>query len=196
MSTKLHHDVRAFHTRFGHPVRTKPVIPSPEEMRFRLKLITEEYLELLDATTDAAHPAVPHLLETAGKMLRHFINEVGIKVDLPEAIDALGDLDFVIEGTRAVCGVDGAPVHDAIYTANMAKSPVYVQAKDAYHGKTEDGGALTIRSNVPDPTAKPTKPDGWTPPDIRKVLLTQGWEGETTRIGVEPLRSGLEDDQS
>lgn len=164
MPTKLHHDVRAFHIRFGHPVRTRPSIPTVDEMRFRLKLIAEEFLELIDAATDANHPSVPHLRDTLGKMLRHYIDEAGIKVDLPELVDAMGDLDYVVEGTRAVCGVRGAPVHARIHFANMQKDPVYVAAKDNHH-----------RLLVPDPAAKPTKPEGWTPPDIREELIEQGW---------------------
>lgn len=158
MSTNRHHDVRAFHRRFGHAVAEKPAVPDDETMRFRLKLIAEEFLETLDACgVDVATLNVDNLL-------RHSIESSGLKVDLPALVDALGDLDYVIEGTRAVCGVDGAPIHNAIHLANMAKDPVYVATKDEYHRQ-------------PDPKAKPTKPDDWTPPDIDVELRRQGWTG-------------------
>ena len=77
----------------------------------------------------------------------------------------------------------------------MAKDPVYVATKDAYHTlsagelpeELPDGArhAFATRSGygpievptapVPDPKAKPKKPPGWTPPDVKKVLRAQGW---------------------
>jgi len=174
MSTKLHQDVRAFHERFGHPVRNRPTIPTAEEMRFRLKLITEEFLELLDAATDVT-TTVNLELEYLGENLRGFVDRARIKVDLPELVDAMGDLDYVVEGTRVVCGVDGAPVHAEIQHANMAKDPVYVKAKDGYHtGNAEE------QSERPNPATKPTKPPGWKPPDIHAELRRQGWTGAIT----------------
>jgi predicted HAD superfamily Cof-like phosphohydrolase len=161
MGTRLRHDVRKFHEKFGHPVRERPVIPPDEEVRFRLKLITEEYLEVVDAATSDDHPSAV-LKDTFKKMIRHYLNEAKIDVDLPELMDGLGDLDFVSEGTRLVCGVDGAPVAAAIGHANLAKDPVYVAEKDEHHRR-------------PDPLAKPTKPPGWLPPDVEGELRRQGW---------------------
>lgn len=163
MGTKLRQDVRAFHEKFGHPVRDRPAAPSDEEMRFRLELVAEEFLELVDAATNGEHPSAV-LRETFGKMIRHYLKEAEIRVKLPELLDALGDLDFVVEGTRVVCGVDGAPIAAAIAHANLMKDPVYVAEKDGYH-------------RSPDPAAKPTKPAGWSPPDVAAELRRQGWDG-------------------
>lgn len=156
MSTNRHHDVRAFHRRFGHAVAETPRVPDDETMRFRLKLIAEEFLEALEASGV--------YIEHARENLREAIAHAPIEVDLPALVDALGDLDYVIEGTRAVCGVDGAPIHNAIHHANMAKDPVYVATKDEHH-------------RTPDPKAKPTKPPTWSPPDIDSELRRQGWTG-------------------
>lgn len=156
MSTNRHHDVRAFHRRFGHEVRETPAVPDEATMRFRLKLIAEEFLEALDACGIREG--------NIEAILRETIANAPIDVDLPALVDALGDLDYVVEGTRAVCGVDGSPVHNAIHHANMAKDPVYVASKDEHH-------------RAPDPKAKPTKPAGWSPPDVAGELRRQGWRG-------------------
>jgi predicted HAD superfamily Cof-like phosphohydrolase len=76
-----------------------------------------------------------------------------VDVDLPDFVDALGDIDYVIEGTRSVFGVDGAPIAAEIHRANMSKEP--------------------------NGWGKPAKPANWTPPDIEWELRRQGWEEPT-----------------
>lgn len=139
--------VRAFHAKFGHPIAHTPRIPSEDRVRFRAKLINEEYLELLDALF-----ILPNIkeMETIKKLLRFLITECDVAVDLPEAMDALADLDYVIEGTRVEFGVDGAPLAAEVQRANLSKDP-----------------------NGPD--GKPVKPPTWTPPDIVGCLREQGW---------------------
>jgi predicted HAD superfamily Cof-like phosphohydrolase len=125
--------VRRFHERYGHPVRHTPAVSTDDEVRFRLALITEEYKELLDACGtywDANHSDP-------------------ITVDLPELVDAIGDLMWVLEGTAAVLGVQMGPVIREIARANMSKEP---------------NGA-----------GKPIKPEGWEPPDVVGCLIAQGW---------------------
>lgn len=167
--TNLHRDVREFHEKFGHPVRTTPRVPTEEEMRFRLKLIAEEFVELLLAA--GYEPNTLRCPKTGNEIfvgdlneaLRHAIEQgPSLEMDLPAFVDAQGDLDYVNEGTRAVIGYNGAPIHNAIHYANMQKDPVYVAAKDDHH-------------RTPDPKAKPTKPEGWSPPDIEQELIEQGW---------------------
>lgn len=165
----LARQVRAFHLKFGHPVRTTPTIPNDDEMRFRLKLITEEYLELLAACgigdTELEEPSgYGSGSMSAADIIRGAIANAPIKVNLPEFIDACGDLDFVVEGGRTVTGVDGYGVRCEISRANLEKDPVYVSAKDDHH-------------MTPNPTAKPTKPAGWKPPNILGELVKQGWTG-------------------
>lgn len=166
LESTLARRVRSFHAKFGHPTRSTPQVPAEEEVRFRLALITEEYLELLHSCLDldALRPLGIH--EAVGK-LRNAINgehpyqRAPVVVDLPECMDACTDLDFVVEGTRAAFGVNGGQVLDAVFAANMAKDAVYVQDKDGFHmGRT----------------VKPTKPAGWAPPDIAGVLRAQGYK--------------------
>lgn len=137
----LHHMVKDFHVKFGHAVRHKPFVPSREEVRFRLQLIREEFFELMSACNVAptAHLAMD---------LKHKIETANIHVDLPEFMDACGDLDYVVEGTRLVFGVNGLPIAYEIQRANMEKFPS-------------------------GPLFKPTKPEGWKPPDIAGCLEAQ-----------------------
>lgn len=152
--------VRAFMLRFDHPVAATPHVPETDRVRFRLSLITEEYCELMRACgvslTAPAHSPAAHDIET---ILKWRIQEP-IEVDLPELADAMADLDYVVEGTRITCGVDGEAVAALVHAANMAKEPAQVAAKDEHHAR---GGA------------KPTKPEGWRPPDVARELERQGW---------------------
>jgi len=145
MSSRLRWQVRAFHEKFGHPVADTPRELDSERMRQRLRLITEEYFELLEACGLG-----PHTSEVA---IKDVLEYVSISVDVPDLVDALGDLDYVIEGTRVEMGIDGDPIAREIHRANMAKELV--------------------------PFAhKPKKPDGWKPPDIVRLLRKQGWHGQ------------------
>ena len=167
--------VRAFHVRFGHPVAHTPAVPAKAQMQFRLKLIAEEFFELLAACEVWPHVVVPHVVVDeagakdeseiyASDLVKNAIeNDVSGDVDLPELVDAMADLDYVVEGTRAVVGVLGEPIHSAVHAANMGKDPVYVASKDDHH-------------RSPDPKAKPTKSKDWSPPDVAALLRKQGWE--------------------
>lgn len=157
VNASLARRVRAFHERFGHPVASSPAVPSDEQVRFRLKLVAEEFHELLQAS----FPGAPSFEQSA---LRPTLERAAVEVDLPALVDAIADLSWVLEGFAAVLGVHMAPVYDEVSRANMSKDPVYVAAKDEHHRR-------------PDPAAKPTKPAGWAPPDVAGVLREQGWKG-------------------
>jgi predicted HAD superfamily Cof-like phosphohydrolase len=112
----LYRRVRAFHAKFGHPVRHTPQVPEENEVRFRLKLITEEFRELLQAAFgNGALAATAHLQEVVRKL--------PTEVLLPEFYDALLDLAYVIEGTHAVFGTRAEPGLAEVQRANMAKHP-------------------------------------------------------------------------
>jgi predicted HAD superfamily Cof-like phosphohydrolase len=63
--------------------------------------------------------------------------------DFPGYIDSIVDAIYVLMGDAIACGVDLRPIWDAVHRANMAK--------------VADGD-------------KPTKPPGWTPPDVAGLL--------------------------
>lgn len=131
--------VTEFHEAFGYPVRKVPQFCSSEELHLRLRLITEEYFEVLEACGIDLTPLQDVVERT--------MSGVPYQVDLTKLADALGDLDYVVEGTRLTVGIPRQAVADEIHRSNMAKV----------------GG-------VPDATGKLQKPEGWTPPDIESIL--------------------------
>jgi len=149
--------VRAFHHRFGHPIGcVGPQVPSEERVKFRLQLIAEEFFELLTAceiwpveTLTRADTIDEDVDVLASVMVKNAIRDDLGEIDLPALMDALGDLDYVIEGTRLEFGVDGKPIANEIHRANMDK--------------------------IPNGFRKPIKPSGWKEPDIEGVLQAQGW---------------------
>jgi predicted HAD superfamily Cof-like phosphohydrolase len=135
--------------------RTMPGIPSDVTVRFRVRLIAEEFVELLDSVFYKHTERELADMAAIQDALRMLIDGGRIKVDLPEFIDACGDLDVVIEGARIAFGVDGRPIALAIHQANMAK---------------KDGPKREI-------DGKRLKPPGWKPADIAGELHKQGWLG-------------------
>lgn len=142
--------VTSFHRRVGQhvPAPFVPAVPSDDVVRFRLSLMAEEFLEILEAASgDMGH--FPEIK----KYLTHHIKHTAIEVDFPEFVDGLCDLDYVVEGARIAFGVNGEPVEKIVHAANIAKR----------------GGGL-------DENGKAMKPKGWIPPDIRAELIRQGWQ--------------------
>lgn len=139
----LQKHVIEFHCAFEHPIAASPTVPSDDRVRFRARLITEEYLETMRALFDWS-------FGEACDVLADNIENAAVKVDLVELADGLGDLDVVVEGTRLECGIDGDPVEREIHRSNMAKLG---------GGRRSDGKTL--------------KPEGWLPPDIKGLLELQ-----------------------
>ncbi len=148
--TELTLAVMEFHEAMGAPVLSTPCVPSRERIQLRLRLIGEEFLELLEACD-----APGFAFEEAKHWIGQVISGCGhpSDVDIVEAADALADLDYVVEGTRLEFGINGAPIAREVHRSNMAKRGGSVR---------EDG--------------KFQKPPGWTPPDIAGELRRQGWE--------------------
>jgi predicted HAD superfamily Cof-like phosphohydrolase len=146
-----HRRVAAFHAMIGAPVNHTPAVPPDDRLRLRLRLIAEEFFELLDAAVSSCHGAA-WLIYRSRKALFEVIDLGALDVDLPAFVDALADIDYVVEGTRLEFGVHGPPIAALVHEANMAKAGGPVDA----HGKHG-------------------KPPGWKPPDIADELRRQGW---------------------
>jgi len=131
------------------PTLPFPQVPPEERVRLRLRLIAEEFFEVIDATLS---PKVPGMWNVLKSLVMDYINVAPVKVNMPELADGLCDLDYVVEGTRQEFGIDGGPVLEEVHAANMRKLD---------GPKREDGKRL--------------KPPGWKPPDIDTVLRKQGW---------------------
>jgi len=79
--------------------------------------------------------------------------------NLTDAADALIDLVYVVMGTAALMGLPWEALWDEVQRANMRKH----RAPRAGGDPTQRGGAYDV-----------VKPEGWTPPDIAKVLAEHG----------------------
>ncbi len=88
-------DLIEFESRCGHPPTDGPPgIPDERTQVLRIRLITEEYVELTTALT---------------------------KGNLPEIADGIADLIYVCIGTAVRLQIDLPKVWDAIQTANLSK---------------------------------------------------------------------------
>ena len=109
--------VRKFHQAFGHPVAQAPVPGTPELRRLRVALIAEELGELsvaLGVKLDITSDGIRFDMNVSG-------GEDVSKVDLVETADALGDLDYVVQGANLVFGIPAKEVFKAIHVSNMSK---------------------------------------------------------------------------
>lgn len=115
--------VREFHEKFGHPVADKPSIPAADRTTLRLSLILEEALELAEAMgfrTDKVQTYVQLMLA----------NGPVFDGDIIGIADALGDLDYVVNGAALEHGIDLPAVTAEVHRSNMTKlgpdgKPIY-----------------------------------------------------------------------
>lgn len=147
----LREQLVAFHKAGNQPILDRPQVPPDDRMRLRLSLISEEFGELLEAALGTEATAELRI------RLRDIVGDSPLQVDLVGLTDAMADLDYVVEGTRLECGINGGPIAAEVHRANMAKF----------------GPGSWIRGD-----GKVMKPPGWTPPDIEGKLREQGWKPE------------------
>jgi predicted HAD superfamily Cof-like phosphohydrolase len=151
--TTIREQVLAFHHAVGQPVLDKPQVPNDDRVRLRLRLITEEFFEMLEAAL-----GTEPLVEEAKGKIAWAIEKCRPQVNLPEFVDALADLDYVCEGSRLEFGVYGPAIADEVQRSNLSK-----MGPDGKAIKRDDG--------------KIVKGPNFSPPDIKRVLREQGWEG-------------------
>ncbi len=138
--SSLTNQVTAFHNKFGHPVNTVPHVPNSDVTRFRVKLIEEEFIEFLVAV----YGEDPNLMKAVDLLRSETKICKPVCADLAEVADALADLLYVTEGTNLIFGFPSEEIMAEVQRSNMAK---------------EANGQ-----------GKPTKPPGWTEPNIQAIL--------------------------
>lgn len=118
--------VESFHKAFNQPIRKELTMLTPEERELRVKLIQEELDELNEALKDG---------------------------DMIEAVDALGDICYLVFGTAALMGCNQVlqQAFDEIHESNMSKL-----GKD---------GKPVLRSD-----GKIIKGPNYFPPEIGKII--------------------------
>lgn len=139
-----------------------PHIPDEATLRLRLRLVAEEFCELLDAcfngNSDTDETTAGYRISKVKDRLWTLVldpnDPTPLDVNLTEVADALADLDYVNEGFRLACGIDGGPIAAEVHRSNMTKLPF-----------TKDAGG------------KVTKGQNYEPPDVLRVLREQGYSG-------------------
>lgn len=157
--------VREFHEKFGHPVRTGGATADREHvdsdlLNLRIKLIGEEFLELLDAVYGSRVDEALDWLKGDGPDLPSDTHDsLPLRRDIVEIADALGDIKYVVDGMALALGINLPAVENEIHRSNMSKldengSPIVSGGTDGY------------------PKGKILKGANYTPPNIQHVLDT------------------------
>lgn len=141
-----------FHRMGGYPVRHSPHVPEDEEVRFRLRLIAEEFFEMLEACFTGIRAPHTSFVDVAKDHVRQVIDGGHLTVNLEEIVDAWADMKYVIVGSEVAFGVDGNAVFRVVHASNLLKF---------------GPGAWRDEQN------KARKPPGWVPPDIAGELERQ-----------------------
>jgi predicted HAD superfamily Cof-like phosphohydrolase len=113
----IREQVAAFHQKMGIPDPSSPKVPLDDRVRFRIKIIAEEFFELLDATYG------PKVFSFMHEAVNAQIEQATLRVDLPDFVDALVDMAVCIEGTHLEFGINSDPMTEAVHQANMLKEP-------------------------------------------------------------------------
>jgi predicted HAD superfamily Cof-like phosphohydrolase len=159
---KAHEQVVDFHRLIGASVGDVAKPDATVDMMLRVRLIAEEFDELLQALCPSGGPVqlvsvAVHdwLCDTRANRQR------ASEQDLPcmsSVADALSDLEYVTIGSAVAWGLPGDAVWSEVHAANMRKA----------------GGPK-------DSNGKALKPPGWTPPDIEGVLKREAEKASRRR---------------
>lgn len=161
---KSFQDVTAFHRGIKAPVGDPAAIDCKVDLELRVKLIAEEFDELLSALCPKFGES-----QFVTEAVESWLNEqraLGGEPDPVEAADALADMCVVTIGSAVAWGIPLSEVWDAVHSSNMAKIGGPIRA---------DGKAL--------------KPPGWRPPDIADVLeqvakVCRAWRSPLCKPGA------------
>lgn len=140
-------DVRDFHVLFGRPARARPVQLPRHELALRLRLIAEEFCELVEALV--GHDS-PFLCMTVSECVNHAALHAQ-PYDAAEVAKEAVDLKYVVNGTGVQAGIDIDAAWRVVHESNMAKV--------GPHGEV-----------LIDADGKILKPPGWWPPDVAAAI--------------------------
>lgn len=125
---KMQEQVAEFHIAFELPVHVVPKMPADHRLELRRDLIQEELDEFEQACDNC---------------------------DIVEAVDALGDLLYVVFGAAIELGIDLEPIVDEIHSSNMSKL-----GADGNPVKRADGKVI--------------KGPNFRKPNLKTILIQQG----------------------
>lgn len=135
--------VKEFHETFGHPVASEPMAIDDDRSALRVALILEEVIELVEASGFDS-TALQYAMVRPLRRVR--------EPDLVAIADALGDLDYVVNGAALEHGIPLPAVTEEVHRSNMTK--LGADGKPIYR---EDGKIL--------------KGPGFEEPDLKRVLF-------------------------
>ena len=148
--------VEEFHKKFKHPVESKLKIPNIKIIKLRLRLILEEFSELVEANINAAGTGI-YIIEDLANIDDQIskLTDKQLNVDLIEVADALGDIKYVVDGTALVYGIPLNEISNEIHKSNMSKlDPETGKAIYSLNGKILKGS-------------------DYFKPDIKKILYNE-----------------------
>ena len=161
-----------FHDKCGIPSPEVPIEPEVADRERRLRLILEEFIELIEAMgfefSDSVGFFTIHNLE-----LRHI---PGSRYDLVETADALADLNVVVNGTALEFGIPQRAIDYEVYQSNLSKIPAGGTA--IKNGVTEGYREGEAGYQADKPVGKILKPESYVPANIPAVLKAY-YEGKS-----------------
>lgn len=187
MIQDLINDVRLFHQTFGHPILTKPAIPSPERQVLRNKLLRDEWLEELDPAW-ARCAAIRKAITESPPVSPQIVKEAEAEA-LAEFGDAIADVIYFLIGTALEYGIPLDQIWAAVQEANMSKLWTGEEVWSHFQNlgsfpdrsiKLTNGWRAVMVEKTPyhrtdtyivyDETGKVRKPPSWKEPDIKGII--------------------------
>lgn len=150
-TTEGYDRIKLFMQKAGQATPDKPTIPNLETRKLRAKLILEEAFETIQDGLGLLIQDNPTKLLVDSE---RFSFLEGLSPNLIEIVDGCEDIRVVTTGTLIACGVRDAATSEEVDKNNLAK-----------FGK---GGYRRV-------DGKWVKPPNHKPPDIRGILIQQGW---------------------
>lgn len=135
--------VREFHEKFGHHINDEPkgldLTTGVDWEKMRLALIQEEFAELLQAS---GYPE-------SARWIKDVVLLKDGQADIVEVADALGDLEYVINGMALGSGINLPAVVSEIHRSNMTKlgpdgKPIYREDGKILKGEDYESPQLQL----------------------------------------------------
>lgn len=158
------------HKAMGFQVANYPQVPSVSDRERRLRLILEEFLELCDA--------MGFTLMIDGVAANTAFEQIsvahieGSRYDPVETLDALADLDVVVNGTAIEFGLPMLSANREVYLSNMSK--LLPNGRAAINGVTPGYREGEPHYRPDQPIGKGLKGPNYIPPNIHRLIYLAG----------------------
>jgi predicted HAD superfamily Cof-like phosphohydrolase len=166
-----------FHQVMGLPAPDYPITPPVSMRERRLRLILEEFLELVEANGFRLIPGIV-VGDSCTLQLEHI---EGSRYDVVETADALADLNVVVAGTAVEYGIPMHVIDYEVYCSNLSKlengQPIVNHCQrcgpnedNVYYSTCAcDSAEFWLKPDAP--IGKILKPDSFVPANIPLALF-------------------------